>query len=302
MIHYRLSPFLNFLRVIRIHQWSKNFLLFVPLLAAHQVTNSSILPKLFVAFFSFSLCASSVYIINDLIDLEYDRQHPIKMYRPFAAGEFLPRVGVALVPILLVISAILGFWVRNNFLAILFVYFIVTCVYSVWLKKIAPADCMALAVLYTLRIIAGAVVVQVPLSFWLLTFSYFIFLSLANLKRYAELQLQSGLGKVELDGRGYTHSDAALVRTIGMCSGITSSLVLALYLQGDTVTTLYSQPEFIWAIVPLILFWINLLWVKADRGQIRVDPLDYALRDKTSVLVGLLILLCFLLASNGISF
>jgi 4-hydroxybenzoate polyprenyltransferase len=296
------SSLLLFFKLLRPHQWSKNTLLFVPLLATHQISDGFSLKKLVVGFFAFSLCASTVYIINDLIDLDHDRKHPIKKHRPFAAGEISPRAGAALVPMFLTLSALLAFWVRMEFLLILSAYFLVTCAYSLWLKRISPVDCTTLAILYTLRIVAGATAVKVPLSYWLLTFSFFIFLSLANLKRYADLQLQSSLGKTNLDGLGYTYSDAALVRTIGICSGFTASLVLALYLQGETVVILYSRPEFIWITVPLILLWINWLWVKAERGQLQVDPLDFALRDKASIFLGIVILSCFFLASNRISF
>jgi len=302
MGHDSAGVLLSFLRMLRLHQWSKNFLLFVPLFASHLTLDSLVLKKLAVSFLAFSFCASSVYIINDIVDLEHDRLHPIKRHRPFAAQEIAPRVGVALVPLLLTSSTLLGLWVGNTFLALLVVYFLVTCAYSVWLKKMVPVDCMTLALLYTLRIVAGAAAVQVSLSFWLLTFSFFIFLSLANLKRFAELQFQSSLGKVELDGRGYIYSDVDLVRTIGISSGFTSSLVLALYLQGETVKILYPRPEFIWIAIPIILLWINLLWVNAERGLLRVDPLDYAMRDKASLSLGLVTLTCFFLASNGINF
>ena len=294
-----LSPYL---RMLRINQWAKNILLFLPLLAAHQISDGVALEKLAIAFIAFSLCASSVYIINDLVDIENDRRHPIKRRRPFASGEVSSRIGVAIVPLLLISSGLLSFLVGIEFLAIVLVYFLITCTYSLWLKRVMPIDCMTLAILYTLRVVAGAVAVQVPLSFWLLSFSFFIFLSLANLKRYAELQLQNSHGNSGIDGRGYRYSDSHLVKMIGICSGFTSSLILALYLQGETVTILYSQPEFIWMSIPLLLLWINWLWVKADRGQLQVDPLDYALRDRVSFFVGFLILICFLLATSGVSF
>jgi len=292
----------SILRLIRVRQWSKNMLLFTSLFAAHQFGDISALKKLLVAFFAFSFCASSVYIINDLVDVRVDRNHPIKKFRPIAAGEVNPKVGVALVPLFLTTSMLLGFWVGIEFLSIMFFYFVVTCGYSIWLKRFPLIDCFTLALLYTLRVIAGAVVIKISPSFWLLTFSFFIFLSLANLKRFSELQLQSTAGKLELEGRGYSSSDATLVRTIGICSGFTSSLVLALYVQGEKVTNLYSQPEFIWVAVPLLLFWISWLWAKAEKGQLQIDPLDYALQDKVSFFAGFLIVFCFFLATNGVKF
>ena len=294
-----LSPYL---RMLRINQWAKNILLFLPLLAAHQISDGVALEKLAIAFIAFSLCASSVYIINDLVDIENDRRHPIKRRRPFASGEVSSRIGVAIVPLLLISSGLLSFLVGIEFLAIVLVYFLITCTYSLWLKRVMPIDCMTLAILYTLRVVAGAVAVQVPLSFWLLSFSFFIFLSLANLKRYAELQLQNSHGNSGIDGREYIYSDSNLIKMIGICSGFTSSLILALYLQGDSVSILYSQPEFIWMSIPLLLLWINWLWINADRGQLKIDPLEYALRDRVSFFVGFLILICFLLATSGVSF
>ena len=292
---------LTYLKLIRVQQWVKNFLLFVPLLAAHQFSNHSALKELVITFFAFSFCASSVYIINDFFDAEHDRKHPLKSKRPLATGDVSTRTAFALVVLLLLISIILSLLVTNEFLAILLVYFLITCAYTVWLKKIAIVDCMTLAMLYTLRIIAGAVAVNIPLSFWLLTFSFFIFLSLANLKRYIDLQVHRDLGNLSLGGREYTQSDATLVKIMGISSGFNSSLVLALYLQGETVTALYSRPEYIWLTVPITLLWINRLWIKADRKQLQIDPLDYALKDIPSIVLGLSVILCFLFATNGIS-
>jgi 4-hydroxybenzoate polyprenyltransferase len=225
-------------KMLRIHQWMKNCLLFVPLLAAHQLTNTDAWLALIMAFFSFSLCASSVYIVNDLLDLESDRQHPRKCMRPFASGLIPASVGVALAPVLLLSSLALALHVGSHFLSWLLFYFVLTCAYSGGLKRLMLVDCLILAMLYTLRIVAGAAAISMGLSFWLLAFSVFLFLSLAFVKRYAELEVQLLSGKQKTHGRGYYTSDAPLLQTMGMASGYAAILVLAFYLNSEDVTKL----------------------------------------------------------------
>jgi 4-hydroxybenzoate polyprenyltransferase len=274
-------------RVLRAHQWMKNLLLFVPLVAAHQITNTDDWLALILAFFSFSLCASSVYIVNDLLDLESDRQHPRKCKRPFAAGLVSVSMGVALVPLLLIASLTLAQHVGGNFLSWLLFYFALTCAYSWGLKRLMLLDCLTLAMLYTLRIVAGAAAMSMVLSFWLLAFSVFLFLSLAFVKRYAELEVQLLSGKQKAHGRGYYTSDASLLQTMGITSGYAAVLVLAFYLNSDAVMLLYKTPEFIWGTVPVMLFWISWMWMKAHRGEMHDDPLVFAVKDKASLLAGL---------------
>jgi 4-hydroxybenzoate polyprenyltransferase/phosphoserine phosphatase len=215
-------------RVLRMHQWLKNLLLFVPLFAAHQLINFDTWLSLLLAFFSFSLCASSVYIVNDLLDLQSDRLHPRKRSRPFASGLVPIWMGVALAPILIISSFALGRYVGGTFLPWLVFYFFLTCAYSWRLKRLMLVDCLTLAMLYTLRIIAGAAAASMSLSFWLLAFSVFLFLSLAFVKRYTELEVQLLGGKKEAHGRGYYTTDAPLIQTMGIISGYASVLVLAL--------------------------------------------------------------------------
>lgn len=287
-------------KMLRVHQWLKNLLLFVPLLAAHQIDNIQSLLTLLVAFVAFSLCASAVYIANDLIDLESDRKHPRKCNRPFASAAIPIKAGVAFVPLLTIAGLTLGWVVGSDFFVWLVVYFLVTCAYSLWLKRLVLIDCLTLAALYTLRIIAGAAAVAVSLSFWLLAFSVFIFLSLAFVKRYAELQVQAGAGNSHVHGRGYAVTDAPLVKTLGITAGYAAVLVLALYLHGETVATLYQQPELIWATVPFMLFWVSWVWMKAHRGQMHDDPIVFAIKDRASLAVAALIAVSFVLATIGI--
>ena len=273
-------------RMLRIHQWMKNGLLFVPLLAAHQLTNTDAWLALIMAFFSFSLCASSVYIVNDLLDLESDRQHPRKCNRPFASGLIPASIGVALAPLLLLGSFALAQHVGDRFLSWLLFYFVLTCAYSWGLKRLMLVDCLTLAILYTLRIVAGAAAISMELSFWLLAFSVFLFLSLAFVKRYAELEVQLLSGKQKTHGRGYYTSDAPLLQTMGMASGYAAILVLAFYLNSDAVIKLYQTPELVWGTVPIMLFWISWMWMKAHRGEMHDDPLVFAVKDKASLLAG----------------
>lgn len=275
-------------RVLRVHQWLKNLLLFVPLLAAHELANVGAWFLLILAFFSFSLCASSAYIANDLLDLESDRLHPRKKNRPFAAGLVPIWMGVVLVPLLLIASFTIAGIVGANFLIWLVFYFVLTCAYSLVLKRFMLVDCLTLASLYTVRIIAGVVAIEQSPTFWLLAFSAFLFLSLAFVKRYTELEVQLKNGREHIHGRGYQTTDLPLIQTMGITSGYASVLVLALYLNSNAVIKLYQTPELIWGTVPLMLFWINWMWMQAHRSKMHDDPLVFALKDKASLVTGAL--------------
>jgi 4-hydroxybenzoate polyprenyltransferase/phosphoserine phosphatase len=273
-------------RVLRVHQWLKNLLLFVPLFAAHQFADPLNWMPLLLAFIAFSLCASSVYIANDLLDLESDRQHPRKRNRPFASGQVQAWQGVLCAPLLLLASAGVAWHVGGSFFGWLAGYFLLTCVYSWLLKRLMLVDCVTLALLYTLRIIAGAAALSMPLSFWLLAFSVFLFLSLAFVKRYAELQVQILHGKKKAHGRGYYTTDAPLIQMLGICSGYAALVVLALYLNSDAVLVLYRSPEVVWGAVPVMLFWVSWMWMQAHRGHMHDDPLVFAVKDKASLSAG----------------
>jgi len=287
-------------KAIRVHQWLKNLLLLVPLLAAHEIGNIGSLASLALAFIAFSLGASAVYITNDLIDLDSDRRHPRKRYRAFTSSSIPIKYGLFAVPVLVITSFAIGASVGTDFLSWLIAYFVMTSAYSLWLKRFALIDCLTLAALYTLRIIAGAAAAAISLSFWLLAFSVFIFLSLAFVKRYAELQVQADVGNSHAHGRGYAVSDAPIVQTLGITAGYAAVLVLALYLQGETVTMLYAQPELIWLVVPLMLFWVSWVWMKAHRGEMHDDPIVFAIKDRASLAVATLIAISFVSATKGL--
>lgn len=274
-------------KVLRLHQWLKNLLLFVPIFAAHQLTDVHIWWSLVYAFLSFSLCASAVYIANDLLDLESDRKHVRKSKRPFASGRVSIRSALILTPILLFASFSLAQHVGGNFLPWLAAYFVLTCAYSWGLKRLMLIDCITLAMLYTLRVIAGTAAVGLTLSFWLLAFSIFLFLSLAFIKRYAELELQLLSGTHKTHGRGYYTSDAGLIQTLGVSSGYAAILVLALYLNSDAILVIYQTPEFVWGAIPIMLFWISWMWMQAHRGKMHDDPVIFAITHKASILAGI---------------
>lgn len=286
-------------RVLRLHQWLKNILLFIPMIAAHQLTNPNNWMSLLIAFFSFGLCASSIYITNDLLDLDSDRQHPRKKKRPFASGVVPVWIGVMLAPILLSISLVLATLTSTAFLKCIVFYFVLTSAYSLGLKRLILIDCLTLAILYIMRIIAGAAAINMELSFWLLAFSGFLFLSLAFIKRYAELEILLHKGKQKIHGRGYFTTDAPLIQTLGVSSGLASVVVLALYLNSEAVLKLYHTAEFIWGAVPILLFWISWMWMQAHRGNMHDDPLVFAVKDRTSVIAGILFSAVLIMGAIG---
>ena len=273
-----------FLRAIRVHQWLKNLLVFVPLGAAHLVGDGRAVAAAILAFVAFSLCASGVYLINDLLDLESDRRHPRKRERPFASGR-LPLVhGAVMALVLLVAAAALSLAFSPQLALVLAVYFAATMLYSLRAKRIVMVDVVLLSALYTLRIIAGTVAIGVPLSFWLLAFSMFLFLSLALVKRHAELLVLADA----LPGRGYRREDTPVVMGFGAASGFASVLVLALYINSPQSAALYERPEVIWLLCPLLMYWIMRMWLKAHRGEMHDDPVVFAVTDRVSLFAGAL--------------
>jgi 4-hydroxybenzoate polyprenyltransferase/phosphoserine phosphatase len=273
-------------RLLRVHQWVKNVLLCVPLVAAHQLARLDAVAALALGMLAFSLCASSVYLINDLLDLDSDRQHPRKRHRPLASGTIPAWVGMVLAPLLAISSVICAIQVGNRFALWLLMYLALTSAYSWGLKRVVLVDCLTLAALYTIRVIAGASAVHVALSFWLLACSIFLFFSLAFLKRYTEVLVQQKSGRESVPGRGYVTADAALLQLLGVTSGYASVLVLALYLHSDTAVQLYRTPEVLWGAVPLALLWVSWLWLQAHRGNMHDDPLVFAVRDPWSWGIG----------------
>ncbi len=285
-------------KAMRLHQWMKNLLVFVPLMAAHQYGDVSRDVLALMAFVVFSLTASSVYLLNDLVDVQDDRHHVRKRHRPFASGALSLVAGWAAWPVLLLIATMWSaLMMPTMFTLSLGVYFVLTVAYSLRLKQIAVVDVLTLAALYTLRIIAGAAAIDVPVSFWLLLFSMFIFLSLALIKRYSELKVARDAGKSgALRGRGYEPEDLELVSSLGGSAGFIAVLVLALYIQDGQGAHLYATPQLIWLACPVMLFWISRAWLIAHRGQMHDDPIVFALKDKVSWGVGVFMIAVLALA------
>jgi 4-hydroxybenzoate polyprenyltransferase len=273
-------------RLMRPHQWAKNLLLGVPLLAAHRMADAAAVIAVLGAFVAFCLCASSVYVLNDLFDLDADRAHPRKCRRPLAAGTVSIRAATALIGVLLAVAVTLTLWLPPKFELTLGTYYALTLLYSLVLKGLVLVDALALAGLYTLRIIAGATAASVALSFWLLLFSIFLFLSLAFVKRYAELDALRRRFKLTADGRGYHVDDLPLLQTLGSSAGYLSVLVLALYINSPEIAALYHRPKFIWLLCVLMLYWVSRVWMVAHRGAMHDDPVVFALKDRTSLVIG----------------
>lgn len=285
-----------FLKAIRIHQWLKNSLLFVPLLTAHQWDNIPQILNATAGFAAFSLCASSVYVLNDLWDLPSDRGHPQKSKRPFASGDISIPTGIFLCPILLGSGIAISFSLPPFFQYILLGYVVLSIVYSTFFKKIVLTDIIILASLYTIRVIAGGLAVDVQLSFWLLAFSMFQFLSLALIKRTTELITYQDLGKTSNAGRGYQILDLQYLISMGTASGFVAILVLALYINSSEVIVHYSRPAILWLLCPLLLHYISRLWLKVARKEMNEDPLIFTITDPISLLVVALSIMVTLLA------
>jgi 4-hydroxybenzoate polyprenyltransferase/phosphoserine phosphatase len=273
------------LRAMRPHQWVKNFLIFVPLVTAHQVTNMIAVSAAVCAFAAMCLASAAIYIVNDLLDLEADRAHATKHARAFASGQLPILSGVVLAPALVLAAFAIASGLPRQFAAWLAAYVLVTIVYSLRLKHVAVVDVLVLALLYTVRLVAGAAAIAVPFSAWLLAFSLFFFFSLALLKRFSELDVavRKGFGPDLV--RGYRPADRNVVGQFGVTSGYLSILVMALYTNSRDVAALYSNPAWLWGFCPLLLYWISRIWLAAYRGDMHEDPIIFAVRQVSSYLI-----------------
>lgn len=279
----------EWIRALRIHQWVKNSLVFLPLLLAHQAMNIAMIWLALQACIAFCLCASSVYILNDLLDLQSDRRHPRKRLRPFAAGTLAASQGVAMAFVLLLGAFALAANVGWVFVATLGLYYAGTVLYSLLFKRGSLVDVMLLSGLYTMRILGGAAAIMITPSFWLLAFSVFLFLSLAVVKRFAELDMMVRQGRTSAAGRAYEAEDLPVLLGFGTASGYSAVLVLALYINSNQSQALYSRPEVLWLVCPLLLYWISRVWLLTHRGKMHDDPIVFALKDKISLIVGAMV-------------
>ncbi|WP_062228040.1 UbiA family prenyltransferase [Aureimonas frigidaquae] len=286
-----------YVKALRPHQWSKNVLVLLPVLASHQFHT---LGAALAALVAFSLTASGVYVLNDLVDLKADRAHPRKRNRPFASGAIPITHGIAMAGLLLVAALGIAFlFAPPAFMAVLGLYFVATCAYSFWLKRKLLVDVVALAGLYTVRILAGSAATGIFLSPWLMAFSMFFFFSLAAIKRQAELVDQLKADRPAVAGRGYFTIDLPVLRSMAVSAGQASVMVLALYISSSDIDALYARPEILWLACPILFYWLSRMAVMTDRGYMNDDPIVFAMHDRISLLSGALVLAVVAAAARG---
>ncbi len=291
---------LTWAKALRVHQYVKNTLMIVPLVTAHQF-NYAAITSVLVAFVAFSLCASAVYVLNDLFDIDADRQHPTKKNRPFASGVLKPWQGKIAIPILLVLAFACAADVSLKFTLALLFYLALTTAYSVSLKRKMLVDVVVLAMLYTIRVIAGAIAISVDVSAWLLVFSMFMFLSLALMKRYSELALRIDHNLPVPSTRNYKLDDLVIVGCLAVASGFNAVTIFALYVSSPAVQQMYANPDVLWLACPVLTYWIGRAMILAHRRMMNDDPIVFAIRDRISRLAGILMVGIVLLAmwKNG---
>jgi 4-hydroxybenzoate polyprenyltransferase len=284
------------LRALRPHQWVKNLLVFAPLVLAQQLSDRARVVAAALAFLAFSLAASGVYVVNDLRDVASDRLHPTKRARPFASGAVATRAGPPLAAVLFVGAAVVSaVWLKPAFGLVLASYVALAVLYSVWLKRVLLVDVFTLTSLYVLRLLAGGYATGTHVTEWLIAFAVFLFTSLAFLKRYTEIAVQS----TSLAGRAYDPRDLSVIESVGPASGYLAVLVLALYLNSQQVRSLYAAPGVLWLVCPLLLYWVTRLWFLAKRGDLHDDPVVFACTDPSSLVVGVVGTLLLVLAAHG---
>jgi 4-hydroxybenzoate polyprenyltransferase len=277
-------------RSLRFYQWLKNLLIFVPAFTSHKGIHWQVFLQSLVAFVAFSLCASGTYVVNDLLDLEEDRAHDNKKSRPFASGECSIPVGILAAAVCFVAGMGVAFASNRALPPLLLLYIVLATAYSAQIKRVLLLDILTLAILYTLRVIVGHVVTDIPFSVWLLSFAFFLFLSLAFSKRAAELFKLEKRTNAKIPGRGYRSEDLLIITTAGLCSGFLSSLVFALYINSDAVTLLYRHPAFLWGILPLLLYYIVRIWLICGRGEMDDDPILYTAKSASTYYIAILVI------------
>jgi 4-hydroxybenzoate polyprenyltransferase len=287
----------SYLAALRPHQWLKNALIFLPLLATRRIYDVDLLWQGLLVFAAFSLCASSAYLLNDLLDLSNDRRHPCKRNRPFASGQVPLLHGLVLAPLLLLLGLVVGAVLSFVLLGVLALYYSLTMSYSLRLKDLVIVDVLALAGLYTLRVLAGAAAFDIAPSPWLLAFCVFLFFSLAMVKRYVELVAMRPVEGAKAHARAYLLEDRELLAALGGASGYLSVLVLALYITNDAMHDPHVRYQLIWLVCVLLLHWVSYMWLMAHRARMLDDPLVFALRDRTSQVVIALMAACLLIAA-----
>lgn len=285
----------SLLKLLRPHQWVKNFIVFIPVVTSHQITRPAVLGAAALGAVAFSLCASAIYVFNDLMDLAADRRHPSKRRRPLASGELGLPWAFLLPPVLLGMAMSIGGLLPGGFTLVLAIYFATSTAYSLHLKRTPLLDVFVLSSLYTLRLLAGHAATGIVTSDWLLAFSIFLFLSLALVKRFQELQTLPPDSQGQIRGRGYEAVDLPLLMPLGVASGYLAGLVLALYVSSEQVKALYHRPSLLLLVCLLLLYWVSRVWLIAHRGKMHDDPIVFALKDAPSyaVAAGALVIVWF---------
>lgn len=273
------------LRLLRPHQWTKNLLVMLPAVAAHMAWSADLGLRLALGFVALSLVASTLYVVNDILDLPHDRAHSVKRFRPLAAGEMSRSAAAALAVVLAVLAVAAALPLSGDFAAVLACYAVLSAGYSFLLKRKPILDAITLASLYTIRVVAGAVLAPAPLSQWFIAFAVFFFLSLALVKRYVEVAERPTEGGGAPLGRGYVREDLPVLASLGISSAVVATLVYCLYITGPDVTRLYVRPDLLWVGLPILLYWQARVWLLTVRGYMHADPVVYALTDRVSYLL-----------------
>lgn len=287
------------LRALRVHQWSKNLLVFTPVLTAHAYFNRPAVAGAAALFVAWCLVASGIYITNDLLDLEADRRHPTKRSRPFASGDLPLTAGLALGPALLALGSVVAAMISWATLGALLSYIAVSLAYSLHLKRRSLIDVFTLAFLYTIRVVGGGFASGYPVTMWLLGYTSFLFLGLAFLKRCSELVRIQGLGRRHLGSRGYGVADLPILQMFGVASAFVAIVVFALYLNSTVAESQYLWPAALWAVAPCLLLWLCRLWLATARGEMHDDPIVYSMRDRVSWVIGACVLAAYAVATVG---
>ncbi len=280
------------------HQWLKNLILFLPILLSHKLSNWNIDLRVILAFLAFCAGASATYLINDLRDIDSDRNHPSKSLRPIAKGLISSRVASIAAILLILVSVSISLTINQSFLLWLVIYLILTICYSIFLKKFIILDLILITIFYLIRIFAGSQASNVHSSYWMFGFSTFFFLSLAFGKRYAELiQLEENSQNAS-DRRGYRFADRPVLMTLGVASGYAAVVIFALYLDSTNLLNLYHAPQILWGLIPVLTYWISWIWIQATRGLMYEDPLLFAFDKKESRITIVIAVIILVLAST----
>lgn len=284
-------------KTMRVHQWVKNVLVAVPLLASHKIFDPRLLMHCIGAMLALSCLASSTYILNDLFDLESDRKHRTKASRPIPSGNVPLSNAIFLALILGILGVLIASRISAGTLALCLLYVVCTISYSMWLKRKLLVDTLMLAALYTLRVLIGGAATEIPISFWLLAFSVFVFFSLAVVKRVIEISAAPA-GSIT-SGRGYFSGDMYVLTDLGITSAFVATAVFALYINSNEVQLLYANPKVLWTLCPVILYWFSRIWILAHRGRIHDDPIIFLFKDRISYLLAAIAVVSLVIAKFG---